>query len=117
MVGGTRKALRVFENFFAEIDRLTRTFSLLAARSPDKGRDTTKGGESMKEIIKAKQIDTLNGGLIPLELIKDQDEDGFFYSVEVDGVEWFISESLPHATILFEMMSKHINEYMRYIST
>ena len=70
-------------------------------------------GDTMKEIIKCKTINTLNGGQIPIDLIKDNK----VFSVEIDGVQWFTSDNLMHASILFEMLCKHVTEYMRYIST
>ena len=39
---------------------------------------------------------------------------GESYRVEIDGVEWLTVSNQMHAIVLFEMMRKHISEYMHY---
>lgn len=71
-----------------------------------------------REVLKAETIPTENGGRIPVELISsiEDDEPAPLFSVEVDGVEWFITENVAHASVLFQMMKDHLNEYMHYKS-
>ena len=71
-----------------------------------------------REVLKADKIPTENGGAIPIELIesREADEPAPLYSVDVDGVEWFITESPMHGQVLFELMKDHITEYMHYKS-
>lgn len=64
--------------------------------------------EQRKESIKIK------GGEIPIVLYSNEDEEGVFYTIEIDGVEWLASVNRTHAVLLFEMMKDHINDYMHY---
>ena len=65
--------------------------------------------ELRRESIKVK------GGEIPIVLFKEEDEEGIFYAIEIDGVEWLTTENRTHAVIMFEMMKDHITEYMNYV--
>lgn len=64
--------------------------------------------EQRKESIKIK------GGEIPIVLYSNEDEEGIFYTIEIDGIEWLASVNRTHAIVLFEMMKDHITEYMNY---
>ena len=64
--------------------------------------------EQRKESIKIK------GGEIPIVLYINEDEEGVFYTIEIDGVEWLASANRTHAVLLFEMMKDHITDYMHY---
>ncbi len=56
----------------------------------------------------------IEGGAIPITLIKDNDDDGIFFSINIDGVEWLYTENKTHAVVMFEMMKDHITDYMNY---
>ena len=56
-----------------------------------------------------KQIN-IDGGTIPIEV---REENGT-HIITVDGVEWLRSDSYMHSTILFNLMSEHLTEYMQY---
>lgn len=61
--------------------------------------------------------DSPKGGKIPIVLYARKDEaepDIIYFEAEIDGVSWFITESITHANILYTMLKKHVNEYMRY---
>lgn len=64
--------------------------------------------EQRKESIKIK------GGEIPIVLYSNEDEEGVFYTIEIDGVEWLASVNMTHVVLLFEMMKDHITDYMHY---
>lgn len=40
---------------------------------------------------------------------------GEVYSVKIDGVTWVETESGHHAVIMYELLRKHVTEYMTYI--
>ena len=67
---------------------------------------------SMK-VVKEEKI-KINGGEIPIRLCLDNDDEGEFYSINIDGVEWLVTETQMHASVLFNMMREHITEYMHY---
>lgn len=54
------------------------------------------------------------GDTIPINLLEFEDEGELLYSIDIDGVEWVVTENRTHAIILFEMMAEHITEYMHY---
>lgn len=56
----------------------------------------------------------INGGEIPIQLIVDDGDEGTFYMILVDGVEWIDTPNRTHAIVLFEMMKDHITDYMNY---
>ena len=56
----------------------------------------------------------IEGGTIPIKLVAEKDDDGVFYYVTIDGVEWFTTENTTHAVILFTMLKEHVKEYMQY---
>ncbi len=64
--------------------------------------------ELRKETIK------INGGEIPVILFRELDEEGEFFAIEIDGVEWLTTENQTHAIVLFELMKDHITDYMNY---
>ena len=64
--------------------------------------------EQRKESIKIK------GGEIPIVLYSNEDEEGIFYTIEIDGIEWLASVNKTHAVVMFEMMKDNITEYMNY---
>lgn len=55
--------------------------------------------EQRKESIKIK------GGEIPIVLYSNEDEEGIFYTIEIDGIEWLASVNKTHAVVMFEMMN------------
>ena len=65
----------------------------------------------MREIIKCSTIPTENDDEIEIELIKDND----VVFVMINGEQWFVNRNLAHATIMFELLSKHITEYIDMI--
>ena len=67
-------------------------------------------------VVREEQI-KIPGGTIPITLIRDVDEEGEFFTIEIDGVEWCGSPNKIHAIVLFEMMKDHITEYMNYKKT
>lgn len=56
----------------------------------------------------------IDGGQIPIRLEAEKDEDGAFYRVTIDNVEWFTTENTTHAIILYTMLKEHVTEYMTY---
>lgn len=56
----------------------------------------------------------IQGGEIPIVMYSNEDEEGVFYTIEIDGVEWLASVNRTHAVVLFEMMKDHIADYMHY---
>ena len=71
-------------------------------------QEKTSVKELRKEIIEAGDLK------LPIILTEQRDGDGIFYGVEIDGVEWFITESSMHAVVMFEMLKDHVTEYMHY---
>jgi hypothetical protein len=65
------------------------------------------------QIVKIEKI-KITGGEIPITLYLDEDQDGKYYTISIDGVEWVTVESQMHAVVLFNMMKDHITEYMHY---
>lgn len=61
-----------------------------------------------------RELFKIEGGEIPITLNRDSDDDGNFFYIEIDGVEWLVTENETHAVVLFEMMKDHITEYMNY---
>ena len=60
-----------------------------------------------------------DGLALPINLYarkRAADPDAIYYDVTIDGVSWFTTESQMHAIILFDMLKKHVMEYMRYKS-
>lgn len=68
----------------------------------------------MQETRSIVREDTLNGIDLPITLTEETDADGAFYSIEIDGIEWLITENRAHAAVLFQIMQEHITEYMHY---
>lgn len=56
----------------------------------------------------------IKGGEIPIILYNNEDEEGIFYTIEIDGVEWIEIDNRTHAIVMFEMMKDHITDYMNY---
>ena len=65
------------------------------------------------KIVRTEEI-KITGGEIPITLCQDKDQEGEFYTIDIDGVEWVTVESQMHAAVLFNMMKDHITEYMHY---
>lgn len=65
------------------------------------------------QIIRTEKI-KITGGEIPITLCLDKDQEGEYYTISIDGVEWVTTENQMHAVVLFEMMKDHITEYMHY---
>ena len=69
------------------------------------------------QILKEEHLE-IEGGKIPIHLLREdlggEDDDLDLYSVTIDGVEWFVTESQIHANVLFEMMKDHFHEYFNY---
>ncbi len=61
-----------------------------------------------------KELLQIDGGEIPITLSRDSDDDGIFFIIDIDGVEWLTTENEIHAAVIFEMMKDHITEYMNY---
>ena len=65
------------------------------------------------QIVKTEKI-RITGGEITITLCLDEDQEGKYYTISIDGVEWVTVESQMHAVVLFNMMKDHITEYMHY---
>lgn len=50
------------------------------------------------------------GDTIPVSV----DEENGTHVIKIDGVEWVRTENYMHATVLFNMISEHITEYVHY---
>lgn len=57
----------------------------------------------------------ITGGEIPIVLYDIEDDEGIFYTIEIDDVEWLATTNQTHAVVMFEMMKDHITEYMNYV--
>jgi len=69
----------------------------------------------IEEVIKEERIFINNkGDSIPITFLKIDIEDEYWFSVRVDGVEWFIVPNPMHANVLFKLMKEHLTEYMHY---
>ena len=68
------------------------------------------------QILRTEEI-KITGGEIPITLCQDNDQEGEFYTIDIDGVEWVMTENQMHAVVLFDMMKDHITEYMHYEMT
>lgn len=69
-------------------------------------------GDAMSEV--RNESIKIKGGEIPIVMYSNEDEEGVFYTIEIDGVEWLASVNRTHAVLLFEMMKDHITDYMHY---
>ena len=67
----------------------------------------------MREIEKTESL-AIEGGTIPINLYRREDDGLKVWGVDVDGVEWFETENPMHAAVLYNMMVDHITEYMHY---
>ena len=56
----------------------------------------------------------IEGGSIPIKLIKEEEEGRTLYSVTIDGVLWLKTEQLHHAAIIFRLLADHVTGYMTY---
>ena len=56
----------------------------------------------------------IEGGTIPIQLTKEEEEGKDLYSVMIDGVIWLKTEQLHHAAIIFRLLADHVTEYMTY---
>lgn len=74
-----------------------------------KGR--SKNGNAQEEPI------NIEGGTIPVKLIKEEEEGKALYSVTIDNVLWLRTEQLHHAAIIFRLLADHVTEYMTYEKT
>lgn len=59
----------------------------------------------------------IEGGTIPIKLIKEEEEGRLLYSVTIDNVLWLKTEQLHHAAIIFRLLADHVTEYMTYEKT
>lgn len=50
------------------------------------------------------------GDTIPVSV----DEENGTHVIRIDGVEWVRTDNYMHATVLFNMISEHITEYVHY---
>lgn len=60
-----------------------------------------------------------DGLALPINLYarkSKEDPEAIYYDLTIDGVSWFITESQMHAIILYDMLKKHVMEYMHYES-
>ncbi len=64
---------------------------------------------STKEIVINSNKDT-----IPAHLSKEIEDGVEIFIIDIDGVEWVVTENPVHASIMFEMFAEHITEYMHY---
>lgn len=71
-----------------------------------------KEGEEVEE-VRRERI-KIEGGEIDIVLLRDEDPNGEYFLIEVDGVRWLYSDSKIHAIVLFEMMKEHLREYVGY---
>lgn len=72
-------------------------------------------------LLKSDVIETGNsdGLVLPIKLCArkvDEDPEVILYDVSIDGVPWFFTESQMHAVVLYDMLLKHVMEYMHYES-
>ena len=67
----------------------------------------------MNKVLKQEFIKII-GGEIPITLSQDPEGD---YIIDIDGVEWVVTDNPTHATVMFVMMKDHITEYMHYQKT
>ena len=65
------------------------------------------------ETLQEEPID-IEGGTIPVKLIKEEEEGKTLYSVTIDNVLWLKTEQLHHAAIIFRLLADHVTEYMTY---
>ena len=59
----------------------------------------------------------ITGGKLPVKLVAEKPEDGgedLLYYVDVDGVEWLVTDNISHAVVLFHLIADHITEYVNY---
>lgn len=68
------------------------------------------------QILRTEEI-KITGGEIPITLCLGKDQEGEYYTISIDGVEWVTVENQMHAVVLFEMMKDHITQYMHYQMT
>lgn len=52
---------------------------------------------------------------VPIELILESDEEGDFYTIEIDGVFWCETDAPHHAAILFDLIKDGVTKYMHYV--
>ncbi len=70
-----------------------------------------------RKIIKSGLVASV-GFDLPIELEETKEsEDDCYYIVLIDSVEWFVTHSLMHGIILYELLKDHVHEYMHYEST
>ena len=67
----------------------------------------------MREIEKTESL-AIEGGIIPINLYRREDDNLKVWGVDVDGVEWFETENPMHAAVLYNMMVDHLTQYMHY---
>lgn len=70
----------------------------------------------MREIEKTESL-AIEGGIIPINLYRREEDNLKVWGVDVDGVEWFEIENPMHAAVLYNMMADHITEYMHYVKS
>lgn len=51
---------------------------------------------------------------IPVNLSKEIEDGEEIFIIDIDGVEWVVTDNRVHATIMFNMFAEHITEYMHY---
>lgn len=64
---------------------------------------------STKKIVISKENDSISVNL-SME-IEDGEE---MFVIDIDGVEWVVTDNRVHATIMFNMFAEHITEYIHY---
>ena len=67
----------------------------------------------MRDIEKTESL-AIEGGIIPINLYRREDDNLKVWGVDVDGVEWFETENPMHAAVLYNMMVDHLTQYMHY---
>ena len=61
------------------------------------------------KVVRSENIQ-VDGGTIPITISKDREEK----VISIDGVEWVRTKNDMHTAVLFNMMLKHITDYVHY---
>ena len=68
-----------------------------------------------ENILRSEYFVTESGLRLPITLTSIEDDEGTFFNIDIDGVDWCQTNAQHHAVILFEMLKEHIDEYMHYV--
>lgn len=64
-----------------------------------------------QDILKGTKDITIKLEKITEDLLEDEEP---YYMVSIDGVIWFDTELMVHATVIYELLKDHITEYYHY---